>query len=232
MRILGIESSTSICSVALGGADVLDECIEEAPREHHALILPMVATLLSRNNVSLDDIDAIAFGCGPGSFTGLRIAAAISQGLAFAAALPVVPVSSLDALAADVDEILGAQSVADRILVAVDAHMGEIYWGLYRRSDTGMERLRSDELSRVEGFDAAALSPVSRTVCAGDAWRIYPQIVVAGTHVVAARTRARHVVRLATRVDRASWRRAEDAEPSYVRGVSVWKKAGEQPALR
>jgi len=232
MRILAIESSTSICSVALGDAREVDECLLDAPRQHHALLLPMVATLLARNAVALSDVDAIAFGCGPGSFTGLRIAVGIAQGLAFAADLPVVPISSLDALAADADELLGVQSSVKYILVAVDAHMGEVYWGSYCRTAQGLERLRGDQLARVEEFDAAALSPAVQTVCAGDAWQIYPQIAAPGTRVVTARTRARHVVRLAMQVDPKLWRCAEDAEPTYVRGVSVWKKSTEQSSLR
>lgn len=229
--LLGIETSTSRCSVALGDGDSVEELVDERPREHHAIVLPMVHALLRSAGTSLRDLDAIAFGRGPGSFTGLRIAASITQGLAFGAALPVIPVSSLAALAADADMQAGAAAGLDRVLVATDAHMGGIYWGLYRRGAQGGGVERDDALAHADEFDAAAHCRVACAILAGDAWRVYPRLLPPdAAWLESAAPTARQVVRLAARVERSAWRRAEDAEPVYLRGASVWKKVAEQPS--
>ena len=229
--LLGIETSTSRCSVALGDGDTVEELVDERPREHHAIILPMVHGLLRSAGASLRDLDAIAFGRGPGSFTGLRIAASITQGLAFGAGLPVIPVSSLEALAADADVQAGAALGLDHVLVAMDAHMGGIYWSLYRRGAQGLCALRDDALAHADDFAAAKLCTVSATILAGDAWRAYPHILPPqAPWLESAAPTARQVVRLAARMARSAWRSAEEAEPVYVRGASVWKKIAEQPA--
>jgi tRNA threonylcarbamoyladenosine biosynthesis protein TsaB len=228
--LLGIETSTARCSVALGDGRYVEELVEERPREHHAIILPMVAELLHRAGTRLDGIDAIAFGRGPGSFTGLRIAAGITQGLAFGAGLPVIAVSSLDALAADAHEQAGEAEGLDCILVAADAHMGEIYWGLYRRSEHDLQPIRTDALAHAEGFAAAEHCAVASTIFAGSAWRAYPRMLPPdAAWLECAAPTARQVVRLAARVDRSEWLGAGGAEPVYVRGASTWKKVSEQP---
>jgi tRNA threonylcarbamoyladenosine biosynthesis protein TsaB len=216
--------------VALGDGERIEELVDERPREHHAIILPMVAELLHRAGIALASLDAIAFGCGPGSFTGLRIAAAITQGLAFGAGLPVVPVPSLDALAADADEQAGAATGLHDILVAVDAHMGEIYWGMYRRGASGLRVLRQDALAHAGHFDAREHCDPASAIFAGNAWRVYPHMLPSeAAWIESAAPTARQVVRLAARIERARWVAAGQAEPVYVRGASNWKKLAEQP---
>ena len=131
MKLLAIETATDACSCAL----VLDgeqahRC-EVAPRRHAELVLGMVSELLERGGVTLSSLDAIAFGRGPGSFTGVRIATAVAQGLGFAADLPLVPVSSLGALAL----AAARRHHVDSVLAAFDARMGEVYWGAFDTSD-------------------------------------------------------------------------------------------------
>lgn len=132
MKILAIETATEACSAAL---DINNNCIQRfeiAPRQHTQLILPMIDELLREADIKINDLDAIAFGQGPGAFTGVRIAIGVIQGLAFAHDLPVIPVSTLAAL---------AQHFANEhqcIASAIDARMQEIYWGLYKKDDSGI----------------------------------------------------------------------------------------------
>lgn len=129
MRILALETATEACSAALYCDGEVQERFELAPRRHAELILPMVRALLAEAGMTLGELDALAFGRGPGAFTSLRIAAGVAQGLALGADLAVVPISTLAALAFEVF----AESQAEYALVALDARMGEVYWGVYRR---------------------------------------------------------------------------------------------------
>ena len=121
--ILALDTSTPACSVALNINGVVLEDFRMAPRQHHGLILPMMEQVLEQAGLVLSDLDAIAFGRGPGSFTGLRISAGVVQGFAYGADLPVVPVSTLAAQALEACQKTGHPSW----LSALDARMGEIY---------------------------------------------------------------------------------------------------------
>ena len=128
MHILALDTSTEACSVALWHDDQVDSLYELAPQQQSQLILPMIQTLLNHHHVDLQACTAIAFGEGPGSFTGLRIAAGVAQGLAFAHHLPLIPISTLAALA-----FAARQKYPDIpwIIPTIDARMQEIYFGLY-----------------------------------------------------------------------------------------------------
>jgi tRNA threonylcarbamoyladenosine biosynthesis protein TsaB len=133
MRVLALDTSTESCSVALlQGGDVWLRA-EITERGHAELVLPMVDALLAETGLALGDLDGIAFGRGPGAFTGLRIAAGLVQGLAFGANLKVAPVSSLAAVAAQVQAPPGTV-----VLVCNDARMGEAYWGVFRLEADGI----------------------------------------------------------------------------------------------
>jgi tRNA threonylcarbamoyladenosine biosynthesis protein TsaB len=124
MKLLALDTSTECCSAALLLGNELTLREELTERSHAELILPFVDELLGAAGLGLRDLDGIAFGRGPGGFTGLRIAAGVVQGLAYAADLRVAPVSSLAAVAARTS---GADG--DIVLVCNDARMGELYWG-------------------------------------------------------------------------------------------------------
>ena len=129
MRLLAVETSTEYCSCAL----LIDGRVAEshvlAGHSHSDILLPAVARLMGDAGQAFGQLDCIAFGTGPGSFTGLRIACGVAQGLAFAHGLPVVPVASLESLA--------EQSAADAVITAFDARMGEVYLAAYLREADG-----------------------------------------------------------------------------------------------
>lgn len=132
MKLLSIETSSEACSVALYLDGELIEDHRLAPRQHGKLILQMIETIMAGSNIKLDDLDCLAFGRGPGSFTGLRIAAGVIQGLAFGAELPVMPVSTLAALSLQAHDELGG----DYFFPAFDARLDEVYWGVYQSSQS------------------------------------------------------------------------------------------------
>ncbi len=169
-KILAIETSTDACSAALLVDDVILERYQLAPQQHTQLILPMVKSLLAEADLKLSQLDAIAFGCGPGSFTGVRIATSITQGLAFGANLPVIPVSSLQALAQRTYDELKTP----KILAGFDARMNEVYWGVYELDDDIMTAVSKDILIKP---DAIEPPEGEGWVGVGDAWEKYEQIL-------------------------------------------------------
>jgi tRNA threonylcarbamoyladenosine biosynthesis protein TsaB len=155
MKLLALDTATERCSVALlcDGHCSVREIV--TPRGHAELILPMVDELLREGSMRLRDLDAIAYGRGPGAFTGVRIAVSVVQGLAYGAVKPVVGVSDLAAVAQ-------ASTSVGQILVCMDARMGEVYWCTYRRDlqgfvqPTGPERLSHPEQVDIEATALAA----------------------------------------------------------------------------
>ena len=134
MRLLAIETATDACSCALLDGEVLTERFELAPRRHAELLLGMVADLFASAGLRPPELDAIAFGRGPGSFTGVRIATGVAQGLGFAADVPLVGVSSLQVLA----QSAAREQGWSRLLAAFDARMDEVYWGAFEVDDRGL----------------------------------------------------------------------------------------------
>jgi tRNA threonylcarbamoyladenosine biosynthesis protein TsaB len=128
VRILAIDTATESCSAALLLDDRLLHREQLLERGAAAAILPMVEELLTEAGVGLATLTAIAFGRGPGAFTGVRLAASVTQGLAFGAGIHVVPVSDLQALA---QRVLDTVATVERVLVCTDARMREVYWGCF-----------------------------------------------------------------------------------------------------
>ena len=170
LKLIAFDTSTEACSAALYVNGEILSRYELAPRRHAELILPMIDSLLSEAQLSLKQLDAIGFGQGPGAFTGVRIATGVAQGLAFSANLPVIPVSSLAALAH------GVKNNADHIIAAIDARMGEIYYGVYQINDHGIVEILGEE--HVCSPDQITI-PDTITVCygAGSGWSRYEKIL-------------------------------------------------------
>jgi tRNA threonylcarbamoyladenosine biosynthesis protein TsaB len=187
--ILAIETSTEVASAALlSGARVFSR--ESAGvHTHSETILPMVQALLHEAGATLAQCDAIAFGVGPGSFTGVRTACGVVQGLAFGADLPVVPVVTLEAMAQACYESNGAQNV----LAVLDARMGEVYWAQYRYAGDGWQTVTAPTLSAAElvspsgeasacgnGLEAYAAAFAGRAFSA-----VYPSIMPSARQIAA-----------------------------------------------
>jgi len=129
VKLLALDTATDWCSVALWQDGALATREASAERGHGGQLLAMIDAVLAEGGIALAALDALAFGRGPGAFTGLRLAASVTQGLAFATGLPVIPVSDLRALA---QQILVPPHQSGRVLVCHDARMGEVYWAGFR----------------------------------------------------------------------------------------------------
>lgn len=142
-ELLAIETSSEACSVALHGEHGVKTFFEHAPMGHADLLLPAIKSLLDESGLRLESLDAIAFGRGPGSFTSLRIGIGVVQGLAWGAGLPVVPISSLAAVAQDAAD--GSGSEFSAVCVATDARMQEVYTANYNLGEDGIVVLSGEE---------------------------------------------------------------------------------------
>jgi tRNA threonylcarbamoyladenosine biosynthesis protein TsaB len=148
VKILALDTATENCSAAL----LIDRTViareRLLERGHAAQILPMIDEVLAAAGIALQSVDAIAFGRGPGGFTGVRLAASVTQGLAFGVGVPVVPVSNLRALA---QRLLAADASIEHVVVCTDARMGEVYWGCFERRDGLAALVGEEQLSAPEG---------------------------------------------------------------------------------
>ncbi len=165
MNILALDTATESCSVALLKNDRLIDASELAPRRHAERVLPMAEALLAEAGLVRADIDGIAVGRGPGAFTGVRLAVSVAQGLAFALDIPVVTVSSLAALAME------APNDDAATLAVIDARMGEIYAGCFRRDAEGLVSAIDEE--RVGKADDLILPQADAWNVVGTGWGEY-----------------------------------------------------------
>lgn len=166
MKLLAFDTSSAACSIALSIDGNVTSCHEIAPMQQAKIILPLIDKLLKSANISLNQLDAIAFGCGPGSFTGVRIAAGVAQGLAYAAKKPLIPVSSLAAMAQTAYQEKGWT----QLLVAIDARMNEVYWAPYAVQENRLVALTGKEqVGRPSGIGL----PDATWCGVGNAWDVY-----------------------------------------------------------
>jgi tRNA threonylcarbamoyladenosine biosynthesis protein TsaB len=169
VRLLALDTSTEACSAATLLDGELRMRFQLTERSHAELLLPMIEGLLAEAGIALTDLDGLAFGRGPGAFTGLRIACGVVQGLALGANLPVAPVSSLASVAEQVSARAG-----EAVLVCNDARMGEVYWGVYRRGTQGGLESSCDEA--VSPPDRVGEGAQALRHAAGNALPRYPDL--------------------------------------------------------
>ncbi len=210
MKLLAVETSTEACSAALYIDGIISERFELTPKEHTRLILPMIDSLMSDAGLKPQQLDALAFSCGPGSFTGVRIATGVIQGIALGADLPVVPVSTLAAIAQDFFDKNDCKAKLSTVqntgtacgfrpprpsgegrgegyqknansdhpqysnvaFTAMDARMGEIFWGVYQCNEWGFAELIGKE-SVTPAVDVEFPDLIGAGV--GSGWGVYRQ---------------------------------------------------------
>ena len=226
MKILAIDTATEACSVALFDDGICHEIFEIIPRQHTERVLPMVDELLKKADLTLADLNALAFNCGPGSFTGVRVGTSVAQGLAFSSNLPVIPVSSLAALA----QLAFREENKQNVLSTIDARMNEMYWGCYQ-VEAGIMKL----------VDTEKVSPVSKVEkegawhCQGSGWDTFnaeleqSKLVNITSSTLECFPHAQDISVLAADLYKQDKMvSAEDAIPTYVRDEVTWKKLKDQ----
>jgi tRNA threonylcarbamoyladenosine biosynthesis protein TsaB len=232
VNLLAIDTSSLACTVALEYAGGIVERHEEQEREHTRLLVPMIRAVLEEAQLTTNDLDAVALGNGPGSFIGMRIAASVAQGIAHGAGLGIVPVSSLAAVAAQVL----ATSDFPEVVVAQDAHMGEVYLGAWRR-DAGdrPDELLAERLHAQAPIDGLDMSGADGRVAAGFGWQRYPALLAANEDRIGNSSpilypRARYLLPLAA--DALARGRAidpADLVPAYLRSTVARPPGGPKP---
>lgn len=224
MKLLAVDTATDACSAAVLVGDSVIERYALAPRDHARLILPMIDELLAEAGLSLRGLDALAFGRGPGAFTGVRIAAGVVQGLALGTGLPVIAVSDLAAIAHGAMRRQGWPAV----LAAMDARMGEVYWGAFRRGPDGAAEAAGAEAA-IAPRDVTA--PPGDWYGAGSAWAVYASELRAALGLDFefegdCLPQAADVARLAARdFGRGVALSAEEALPIYLRDRVTWSRS-------
>ncbi|MGN5118845.1 tRNA (adenosine(37)-N6)-threonylcarbamoyltransferase complex dimerization subunit type 1 TsaB [Aeromonas sp. 55A] len=225
LKILAVDTATEACSAALLVGDKLFSRWEEAPRDHTRKILPMVQAVLEDAGISLSDLDAIAFGRGPGSFTGVRIGISVAQGLAFGAGVPLIGISTLAAMAQGAYRLDGAEQV----LTAIDARMNEVYFGCYELIDGRMQLVGDEVVSEPAALVDVRGKLAGPVTCVGTGFETYGETLSGlADELAVSQVRfpaAEDMLPLA----RAAWLAGEavpveQATPVYLRDKVTWKK--------
>jgi len=225
MNLLVIDTATEACSVALEVKGLVFSRFEICPQQHSQRILPLVDEVLKEARVKLSELDYLAFGRGPGSFTGVRIATGILQGLALGTGLPVVGISTLAAMAQQaIAQHTLAQEHGAQITCAIDARMSEVYFARYV-NESGLARLLDQE--QVLPPDEA-LAFIERSVGVGTGWQAYPQLNEPALVAVAADILYPNALFMLPLAKQAFANgeacEAEQIQPVYLRDKVTWKK--------
>jgi tRNA threonylcarbamoyladenosine biosynthesis protein TsaB len=223
LHILALDTCTETCSVALTINGDVYARIEDAPREHSQRLLPMVDAVLAEAKVTLADIDLIAYGRGPGSFTGIRICTSMTQGLALGLDLPVIGISTLTAMAQMAIELGSSQ-----VLCCIDARMKEVYWGQYIAKDGIATLVGEEHVSAPEAIELTLDTQQTISVC-GTGFEAYPQLLNIAPHITlcsqATYPEAKAMIVLAQQgYQQGLHTSVDELSPVYLRDTVTWKK--------
>lgn len=233
IRILALDTATEACSVALYNDGELTSFFEVCPQKHTQRILPLIDRLLAESGITLNQLDALAFGKGPGSFTGVRIGIGIAQGLALGVGLPLIGVSTLQTMAEGCKRVNNAHQV----LSGIDARMGEIYLGCYKIKQNNYWQDQQPEAVLTPQQLISQLSELdlqSEWLLAGTAWLAYPDLAKQVQDKIPACQLVHSSIEYPSALDMLplalqAWQDGLAApvaqvEPSYLRNNVAWKK--------
>ncbi|MGX2968671.1 tRNA (adenosine(37)-N6)-threonylcarbamoyltransferase complex dimerization subunit type 1 TsaB [Ursidibacter sp. B-7004-1] len=221
--ILALDTATEACSVALLHQESISTLDELSPRTHTQRILPMIDELLTQANLSIKQIDLLAFGRGPGSFTGVRVGVGIAQGLALGAELPVIAVSNLLAMAECAYQQLGKTEV----VALIDARMNEVYFAQFSRNEKGWGEVVAEQVCPPE--KAIEQIQIERDpIVVGTGWAAYSQFSESNLPLVVSDITlpsARYMLSLAEQAyQQGKTQSAMEIEPVYLRNEVTWQK--------
>lgn len=221
--ILALDTATEACSVALyhlGNTTTLNEI---SPRTHTQRILPMVDELLQKAEIQLSDVDFLAFGRGPGSFTGVRVGVSVAQGLAMGANLPVVAVSNLKAMAEEAYQTLNAE----KVIALIDARMNEVYFAQFTRQGNEWIEIVPEQVCSPEKA-ISQMQADENTVVVGTGWAAYSQFSEQNLPLVISEITlpsAQYMLSLAeVEIKKGNTQSALEIEPVYLRNEVTWEK--------
>lgn len=229
--ILALDTSSEACSAAVIKDGKITRVYAVVPRDHTRKIIPMIQQVLEESGTKTHQLDAIAFGRGPGSFTGLRIAAGVTQGLAYGLDIKVIPVSTLEAMALEVASSSNAE--CSHVVTAVDARMDEVYWGAFEVKEGQVSALQAEQVCKPEFVSLPEVVGLAKKQIfsgVGTGWQFMTRMpdVVQGSVTVTDDTllaKAEYIARIAeSKYARGEVVSADQAIPVYLRDTVTWKK--------
>lgn len=227
MNYIALDASTEACSVALQVGDKITSRYDLCPQSHSLQLLPMVDELLNEAGITIQDLDGLIFGRGPGSFTGVRIGVGVAQGLAFSANIPVFGVSSLQAMA----QIAFDKYQQSHVICAIDARMSEVYNGYYVVDKNNIMQVQGNEAVTAPELLARELACVTEKPAygVGTGWDAYSEHLAPlkcnqGSPEVLFPTAEAMLTIGRVALEEGKGVSAEEAQPTYVRDTVSWKK--------
>ena len=222
--ILSLDTANEACSAALLHQDHITFEDELSPRTHTQRILPMVDGLLKNANLSIKEVDYLAFGRGPGSFTGVRVGVGVAQGLALGAELKVVPISNLTTMAEQAYQELGATEV----IALIDARMNEVYFSQLVRTENGWIEKVKERVCSPEGALVQFQLDTDKITVVGTGWAAYPQFSEQNLPLAISEITlpsAKYMLALAEQeIAKGNVKSVDEIEPVYLRNEVTWKK--------